>query len=142
GNVAVAVAPDAEYARARMGGDVLLLAAARVQPVLGTGAEVLETFSGDELRERYRAYRGPIFPAPDRPPGELPILADPFVTTGDGTGMVHLAPAFGEDDYRVAAAARKVPFEPSDTASLYKPVRPDGTFDERVHGHDGRSEER
>ncbi len=42
-------------------------------------------------------------------PAPLPILADDFVTTEDGTGIVHLAPAFGEDDYRVAAAGRALP---------------------------------
>ena len=53
--------------------------------------------------ERYGSYDGPIFAASDREAGPLPILADEFVTTEDGTGIVHLAPAFGEDDYRVAA---------------------------------------
>src|SRR5438128_9088 len=141
GNVAVAVAPKASYAKVRAGDETFLLAEERVRAVLGEDAEVLERLSGAELAERYGSYEGPLFALADRPPGPSPILADPFVTTGDGTGIVHLAPAFGEDDYRVAAAAPEVPFEPSDTASLYKPVRPDGTFDERVHGHDGRSYE-
>src|SRR6476659_897626 len=95
GNVAVAVSPDATYARVRSGGQTYLLAEARVQAVLGEEAEILERFSGAELRNRYGAYRGPIFAAADREPGELPILADDFVTTIDGTGIVHLAPAFG-----------------------------------------------
>jgi isoleucyl-tRNA synthetase len=139
GNVAVAVAPEATYARARADDEFYVLAEARVAPVLGERAEILERFSGEELRERYRAYRGPIFPAPDRAPGELPIVADAFVTIEDGTGIVHLAPAFGEDDYRVAAASAEVPFDPTAPETLYNPVRVDGTFDERVRGRDGRS---
>jgi isoleucyl-tRNA synthetase len=139
GNVAVAVAPNATYVRARMGGEHLVLAEARVAPVLGHDAEVLERFSGEDLRARYRAYEGPIFPAPDRPAGALPIVADAFVTTEDGTGIVHLAPAFGEDDYRVAAAAAEVPFDPSQPETLYNPVRVDGTFDARVRDRHGRS---
>jgi isoleucyl-tRNA synthetase len=139
GNVAVAVAPQAIYARARLADELFVLAEARVAPVLGDAAEVLERFSGQELRERFRAYRGPIFPAPDRAPGELPIVADAFVTTEDGTGIVHLAPAFGEDDYRVAAASAEVSFDPARPETLYNPVRRDGTFDERVRGRDGRS---
>ena len=51
---------------------------------------------------------------------------------------MHLAPAFGEDDYRVAAAAPEVPFDLDDPHSLFNPVRPDGTFDRRVRSHDGR----
>src|SRR5438874_3181680 len=139
GNVAVAVSPSATYVTARLGEETLVVAEARLAPVLGQDAEVLERYSGEQLRERYRAYRGPIFPAADREPGELPILADPFVTTEDGTGIVHLAPAFGEDDYRVAAAAPEVPFDAGQPETLYNPVRADGTFDGRGRGGDGRS---
>ncbi|HEY4428478.1 MAG TPA: isoleucine--tRNA ligase [Solirubrobacteraceae bacterium] len=139
GNVAVAVSPSATYARVRAGDEVFLLAEDRVEPVLGEAAEILERLSGSELVERYRAYRGPIFAAEDREPGELPILADDFVTTEDGTGVVHLAPAFGEDDYRVAAAAPSVAFDPTEAGTLYNPVRPDGTYDGRVRDRRGRS---
>ena len=90
-------ARDEEHVRARL--------QARVEAVLGEEAEVLERFSGEELVERYGSYAGPIFALADREPGGYPILADDFVTTEEGTGIVHLAPAFGEDDYRVAAAA-------------------------------------
>jgi isoleucyl-tRNA synthetase len=141
GNVAVAVSPTATYALVRQADEDLLLAQARVQAVLGEQAEVLDTFTGAELVERYHGYRGPIFAAGDREPGVLPILADEFVTTEDGTGIVHLAPAFGEDDYRVAAAAESVPFDPTRAETLYNPVRPDGTYDARVRSHEGGSYE-
>jgi isoleucyl-tRNA synthetase len=139
GNVAVAVSPGAMYARVRVGDEVYVLADDRVEPVLGDPAEVLERFSGSELVERYGSYLGPIFRAVDREEGALPILADAFVTTEDGTGIVHLAPAFGEDDYRVAAAAPSVPFDPTKAETLYNPVRPNGTFDGRVLSRDGHS---
>jgi isoleucyl-tRNA synthetase len=140
GNVALAVSPGATYVRARAGGEVFLLAEPRLGAVLGEeGVEVLERLSGRELVERYGSYDGPIFAATDRRPGPLPILADEFVTTEDGTGIVHLAPAFGEDDYRVAAASPEVPFDPAVAGSLYNPVRPDGTYDERVLSRDGTS---
>jgi isoleucyl-tRNA synthetase len=139
GNVAVAVSPTATYARVRVGDEVFVLADARVQPVLGDDVEVLERFSGAELVEHYGSYRGPIFAASDREPGALPIVADAFVTTEDGTGIVHLAPAFGEDDYRVAAASPRVPFDPTKADTLYNPVRADGSYDERVRSRDGGS---
>jgi isoleucyl-tRNA synthetase len=141
GNVAVAVSPQATYARVRMGDEILVLADARMEAVLGTTGEVLERLSGTELVARYGGYEGPIFAATDREPGELPILADAFVTTQDGTGIVHLAPAFGEDDYRVAGAAEQVPFDPAQAGTLYNPVRPDGTYDGRVRAGDGSSYE-
>jgi isoleucyl-tRNA synthetase len=141
GNVAVAVAPTASYVRVRVGDETFVLAEDRVGPVLGESAEVLERFSGTELVARYRTYQGPIFAATDREAGPLPILADAFVTTADGTGIVHLAPAFGEDDYRVAATAPEVPFDPTRADTLYNPVRPDGTYDGRVLSRDGVSYE-
>jgi isoleucyl-tRNA synthetase len=141
GNVAVAVAPEARYARVRVGHEIFVLAEARVRPVLGEGAEIVERFSGAELVMRYGHYQGPIFAASDREPEGLPILADAFVTTEDGTGIVHLAPAFGEDDYRVAAAAPEVPFDPMQADTLYNPVKPDGTYDARVLDRHGDSYE-
>jgi isoleucyl-tRNA synthetase len=139
GNVAVAVAPQASYARVRLGDEMFVLAEDRVEQVLGEASEILERFTGVELVERYGSYRGPIFDLKDREAGGLPILADEFVTTEDGTGIVHLAPAFGEDDYRVAAAAPEVLFDPTQAGTLYNPVRPDGTYDGRVRSRDGES---
>jgi isoleucyl-tRNA synthetase len=137
GNVAVAVSPSATYARVRVGEETFLVADARVAAVLGENAEVLERFSGAELAERYVFYEGPIFNV--APAAEYPILTDDFVTTDDGTGIVHLAPAFGEDDYRVAGASERVAFDPSRSGTLPRPVRPDGTFDETVRNHAGKS---
>ena len=111
GNVAVAVAPDATYARVRGGEDgVRARAGACPGRPRRVGRDARELLRPD-LVERYGSYLGPVFAATDRESGPLPILADEFVTTEDGTGIVHLAPAFGEDDYRVAAAAPQVPFD-------------------------------
>ncbi len=141
GNVAVAVSPTATYAKVRVGDDYFVIAEARVATVLGEASEIVERFSGLELVERYGSYEGPIFAASDREPDGFPILADEFVTTEDGTGIVHLAPAFGEDDYRVAAASPRVPFDPTRADTLYNPVRADGTYDARTRSRDGTSYE-
>jgi len=141
GNVAVAVAPGATYVRARVhkdsGPEVLVLAEDRVQAALGEEAEVLERFPGSALVGQ--SYAGPIFDLADRSRGGFPVIAGEFVTTDDGTGLVHIAPAFGEDDYSAAAAAGL--FDPTQPHTLYNPVRPDGTYDARVRGWDGRSYE-
>ena len=139
GNVAVAVSPTASYALARTGGESYLLAEDRVAAVLGEGAEVLERMSGAQLAERYPSYEGPIFAVGEV--GAFPVLTDGFVTTEDGTGIVHLAPAFGEDDYRVAGASERVAFDPTRAGTLPNPVRPNGTFDETVRNHAGKSYE-
>ncbi len=134
GNVAVAAGPEVEYVRARVGEETLILAAALVERVLGEGTEILDRFPGSELVGAY--YQGPIFVLNDHEPGGYPIVAGDFVTTDDGTGLVHIAPAFGEDDFRVAAAEGI--FQTDQPGTLYNPVRPDGTFDRRVRNHEGR----
>ncbi|HEX5984302.1 MAG TPA: isoleucine--tRNA ligase [Solirubrobacterales bacterium] len=143
GNVAVAAAPEVTYARARIGGagaehTTVILAEALVERVLGEGAEVLDRFPGSELVGR--RYRGPVFELADGGPTSadaqpFQVIAGDFVTTEDGTGLVHLAPAFGEDDYRVAA--ENGIFDPTDASTLYNPVGLDGRFDQRVTGFQG-----
>jgi isoleucyl-tRNA synthetase len=134
GNVAVAVAADVTYVRARVQGETLILAEPLAERVLGEGVEVLDRLPGEQLVGR--RYKGPIFALADREPGALPVIAGDFVTTEDGTGLVHIAPAFGEDDYGVAAANGII--DPTDHASLYNPVNPDGTFTAQVAGFEGR----
>ncbi len=134
GNEAVAAGPDVTYVRAKVGDEVVVLAKARVEQVLGAGAEVLGELQGSELVGR--SYEGPVFELSDRERGGFPVLAGDFVTTEDGTGLVHIAPAFGEDDYEVAAANGI--FDPTDHGSLYNPVGLDGKFDDRVVGFEGR----
>jgi isoleucyl-tRNA synthetase len=167
GNVAVAVGPEVEYVRARrrarvtdgepVGGGragegrtpdatVYVIARALAHAVLGEDAEILDTFKGSELiGERVDgvrtgpSYMGPIFKGSGREPGGFPIVAGDFVTTEDGTGLVHIAPAFGEDDFSAAAAAGL--FDPRNPHTLFNPVAPDGTYGMDVRGHDGGSYE-
>jgi isoleucyl-tRNA synthetase len=134
GNVAVAVAPDVTYVRARVGGETLILAESLVEKVLGEGAEVLGRLSGSELAGR--RYEGPVFDLSDREPGGFPVVAGDFVTTEDGTGLVHIAPAFGEDDYAVAAANDII--DPTSHGTLYNPVGLDGKFSGQVTGFEGK----
>jgi isoleucyl-tRNA synthetase len=151
GNVAVAVAPKVSYVRVRCGDEVLILAEPLVEKVLGEGAEIIDRLPGSDLVGRQ--YEGPVFDLADRGPaadgpisGDIgpksahrrgfEVLAGDFVTTEDGTGLVHIAPAFGEDDYAVAAANGI--FDPTRRETLYNPVAPDGTFDSRVVGFEGR----
>ncbi|HEV2857717.1 MAG TPA: class I tRNA ligase family protein, partial [Solirubrobacterales bacterium] len=83
GNVAVAVAPEVTYVRARLDDETVILAEPLVEKVLGEDAEVLERFPGTELIGKH--YQGPVFELQDREPGGSPIIAGDFVTTEDGT---------------------------------------------------------
>ena len=134
GNVAVAVGPDITYARVRVGDELLIVADARLEALFGADAEVVERVPGSALVGR--AYEGPIFAASDREPGRFPVIGAEFVTTEDGTGIVHMAPAFGEDDFNAARDAGLV--EPADVATVYNPVKPNAHYDDRVSGYEGR----
>ncbi|MGI5939760.1 MAG: isoleucine--tRNA ligase [Thermoleophilia bacterium] len=100
-NVAAAVGPDIRYARARLGDECLILAADLVATVLGPDAEIEETFPGSELVGRH--YRAPYdFVTPDKPAWR--VIPAGFVATDEGSGIVHIAPAFGADDMAVGQA--------------------------------------
>ena len=100
-NVAAAVGADIQYANARLGDEYLILAADLVGAVLGPEATVVETFPGSALVGRH--YRPPYeFVAPDKPAWR--VIAADFVATDEGTGIVHIAPAFGADDMVVGQA--------------------------------------
>jgi isoleucyl-tRNA synthetase len=133
GNAAVAVNPKVTYVRARIGEETFVVAKDLAEKVLGEQAEVLEELPGEALVGR--SYEGPVFDLADRERGPSPVIAGDFVTTEDGTGLVHIAPPFGEDDYLAGAAAGI--FDPTVASTLYNPVRPDGTFDDRVIGFAG-----
>jgi isoleucyl-tRNA synthetase len=135
GNVAVAAAPDVTYVKARVGDETLIVAEPLLERVLGEGIEVVGRLPGAELVGA--RYRGPVFALADGgPANSFRVLAGDFVTTEDGTGLVHLAPAFGEDDY--AVAAENGIFDPTSHGTLYNPVGLDGKFDGRVSGFEGR----
>jgi isoleucyl-tRNA synthetase len=137
GNVAVAVAPEVAYVRAKVGEEILILAEPLVEKVLGEGVEIVgDRLAGSELVGR--RYAGPLFELATGPNPEpaFQILAGDFVTTEDGTGIVHLAPAFGEDDYAVAARAGI--FDPTEHATLFNPVGLDGRFSAEVAGFEDK----
>ena len=129
-NCALAVHEDLDYVFARRDGDeeVYVVAAAQADAMLGEGAhEVLRTVRGAELVGiRY----APVFDyaVPESGRYHIVIAAD-FVTADAGSGVVHVAPAFGEDDFKTAAAQG---------IGLLQLVGPDGRFDARVTDFAGR----
>jgi isoleucyl-tRNA synthetase len=135
GNYAVAVGPDIAYVRARLDDEVFVIAESLVEKVLGDDAEVLSRMGGEDVVGAL--YGAPIFRLADQLGGMASVIAADFVTTEDGTGLVHLAPAFGEDDYDAVMTEEFIGVHSPEEA-LFNPVRPDGTFDDRVTGFEGR----
>src|SRR5207247_454159 len=99
-NTAVAVHPDVTYVVARTAGGTSVVAQPLLAKALGADAEVLAGYPGREL-ERW-SYQRP-FQLVELADANFVALAD-YVTTEDGTGLVHQAPAFGADDLAVARA--------------------------------------
>ena len=102
-NLGLCVNPEVDYVKIKVDGTVYYMAEALVDTVfegVEGEREVLEKYKGKDLE--YREYE----PLYDYAVGKLKkkaffVVCDDYVTTSDGTGIVHIAPAFGEDDNRV-----------------------------------------
>ncbi|MFN7952909.1 MAG: isoleucine--tRNA ligase [bacterium] len=125
-NLALCVGPAIEYVAVRdtVSGDHYLLAESRVAAYYpgGKGAEVVARIAGRDLAGvRYE----PLFPYFADLPNAFVVLVDEFVSTGDGTGIVHIAPAYGEDDFRVGKAAGIGLVDPLDAEARFTTATPD-----------------
>lgn len=125
-NQAVAVNPDVTYVRVQgVDGRRYVLAQARLAAYareLGEEPEVLGTFRGSDLLGT--AYLPP-FPYFADASNSFRVLPGEFVTTDDGTGIVHMAPAYGEDDKATADAADIVAVTPVDSKGRFDSTVPD-----------------
>ncbi|GAB4210328.1 MAG: isoleucine--tRNA ligase [Sandaracinaceae bacterium] len=131
-NVALAVKPDFDYATVEVSegehaGERFVVAAALVEKLFGATARVLETRKGRDLvGTKYE----PPFRFEEPTGGKAwEVIPAEFVTLDTGSGIVHTAPAFGEDDFR---ACRE------HGMGFLQLVRPDGTFTDSVTEWKGR----
>jgi isoleucyl-tRNA synthetase len=128
-NAAVAVDPELTYVRASTPEGTFVLAEALVGRVLGEEAEVVDRFPGRELVGT--AYLPPFdfIGAEEYGDKGHTVLPADFVSADDGTGLVHTAIAFGEDDFRLGE---------QEGLNVVNPVRLDGTYDARIGPYAGR----
>jgi isoleucyl-tRNA synthetase len=123
-NLALAVGPDIEYltvlpSDGALAGEKVVIAASRLASYareLGDEPQVLATRTGAELAGL--RYTPPFGYFAGHPGAHVVLVAD-FVSTEDGTGIVHLAPAFGEDDMLVCDAAGIAPVVPVDAGGRF-----------------------
>ena len=97
-NVALCVNPNEEYVKVKSQGHKFILAQKLANKILGEDIEILETYKGSELE--YVEYEQ-LIPSLSVDKKAFYVTCDEYVTMEDGTGIVHLAPAFGQDDYNV-----------------------------------------
>ena len=125
-HVAAAVGPDIAYVRVRTGDGADLVMAEAARERRHPEAEVVARLTGADLVGT--RYRRPFDVLALDERGQRVVAAD-FVTTDDGSGIVHLAPAFGEDDSRVGRA---------EDLPVLNPVDADAAFDATVPAYAGR----
>ena len=117
-NLALCVNPDLEYIKVESKGYKFILASSLADSVLGEDYTVIETYKGKDLKGlKYEQ----LIPEIKVTGKAFEVIADDYVTAEDGTGIVHVAPAFGEDDNRVCQ---------KNGITFVNPVGPDGKYTE------------
>ena len=119
-NTAVAAHPEVTYVVAKLGDELLIVAEPLKNAVLGEDAEVVDSFLGKTM-ERW-TYQRPFELLNFDEVANYVVLAT-YVTTEDGTGLVHQAPAFGAEDMQVARQYG---------LPVVNPIRANGTFEEEI----------
>lgn len=114
-NAALAVGKDIEYCRVKHQDQTLILAKARLSALKGD-YEIISTCRGEEL---LNTDYEPLYSFVELKKRAHYVIAADFVSTEDGTGIVHVAPAFGEDDYRVGLANNLPVIQPVDLAGRF-----------------------
>ncbi len=126
-NVALAVHPDELYIKIRYKNQIYILAEERAGSILkGEEYQIIDGFKGKELE---KVEYEPLFDYADPDKKTWYVVLADFVTMEDGTGIVHIAPAFGEDDYQVGKKY---------DLPVIQLVKLDGTFPDEVEPWKGQ----
>lgn len=126
GNLALCAGPEIDYVRLFDKHDKVhyTLAEARLAAHYKNTEdyEIKERFKGAKL---YGTAYEPLFPYFKNQPNAFRVLNDGFVSTEDGTGLVHMAPAYGEDDYRICTAEKITLVDPLDAEAKFTEAVPE-----------------
>ncbi len=123
-NVALAVNPYCTYVHAKIGDDTLILVEDR-KNILPDGHEIIKTCKGSDLLDMEYEQ---IFSFMKADKKAFYVISGEFVTTEEGTGIVHIAPAFGEDDYQMGLKY---------DLPIFQPVDDKGNFTEEITPYKG-----
>lgn len=100
-NVALCMNADEDYARVKVGDEYYILASALVSSVIGDGAEIVDVHKGSYYEHKKYEPLFDYIKGTKEAEKAYYVTNDPYVTLTEGTGIVHIAPAFGEDDAKV-----------------------------------------
>jgi isoleucyl-tRNA synthetase len=124
-NAGVVVGPDVDYQLVDTGAELLVIAAARRDAVLGEDVTVVEELTADDLVGLH--YEAP-FTFTEYAGDVRYVIIDPYVTTTDGTGLVHISPGFGADDHAIVKREGLEVFIPVDLDGKFTHGPWTGTF--------------
>lgn len=124
-NVALTVNPKETYIKVRENDEVMYIEKNLASKVLGKEYEILEEMTGKDLEFMEYEQLMPFVTAEKK--AFIVTCAD-YVTTDDGTGIVHTAPAFGEDDYQTGMRYNLPVLQPVDESGKYTSTPWEGTF--------------
>ncbi len=118
-NVALAVGPDIDYVKLEHESEKYIMAESRIEDIFAAGSyNILEKFKGSKLEKR--RYKRMFDFVPLDKDGFYVVMGD-FVSIEDGTGIVHIAPAFGEDDYQLSLKYDLPLIRPVDGTGAFTP---------------------
>lgn len=124
-NVALTVGPEVDYIKAKLNDEVYYVAKALANKVLGEGYEVIEEMKGKDLENiKYEQ----LMPFVETSENAFFVTLGDYVTTEDGTGIVHTAPAFGEDDYNLGRKYNLPVLQPVDESGKFIATPWEGKF--------------
>jgi isoleucyl-tRNA synthetase len=124
-NAAVVVGPDVTYQLVDTGAELVVVAAERREAVLGEDATVIADLTADDLAGTH--YEAP-FTFTDYERDLRFVVVDPYVTTTEGTGLVHISPGFGADDHAIVKREGLEVFIPVDLQGRFTHGPWTGTF--------------
>ena len=124
-NVALTVHPEITYVKAKAFDKVYYVAKSLAEKILGEDFEIIEEIQGKDLE--YIEYEQ-LMPFTEADKKAFYVTVADYVTTGDGTGIVHSAPAFGEDDYKVGRKYDLPVLQPVDEEGKYTATPWKGKF--------------
>ena len=120
-NTGLAVHPNLTYVEVKRDGRILVLAEDRLEAVMGEGADVVCRYKGIELAGGRYARPLEVVAMPADPQNGWTVVNEDFVSSEDGTGIVHVAPAFGSDDYAAGQRHGLPMLKPIDEAGCFLP---------------------
>jgi isoleucyl-tRNA synthetase len=124
-NAGVVAGPDVAYELVDTGSELVVLAAARREAVLGEAATVVAQLTAEQLAGLH--YQAP-YTFTEYQGDQRYVVLDPYVTTDDGTGLVHISPGFGVDDHAIAKREGFEIFIPVDLQGRFTAGPWEGTF--------------